>query len=68
MFKSNFKSYQLFQVLCYVLVLVLRFKDKIYRIVLKLNYKPDDLGSFILRINLGFQDKFYGIDLRPLFK
>jgi hypothetical protein len=49
-------------------VLVLRFKDKIYRIVLKLNYKPDDLGNFILRINLGFQDKFYGKDLRPLFK
>jgi hypothetical protein len=49
-------------------VLVLRFKDKIYRIVLKINYKPDDLGSFVLRINLGFQDKFYGKDLRLLFK
>jgi hypothetical protein len=49
-------------------VLVLRFKDKIYSKVLKLNSKPNDLGRFILRINLGFQDKFYGKDLRPLIK
>jgi hypothetical protein len=47
-------------------VLVLRFKDKIYSKVSKLNSKPNDLERFILRINLGFQDKFYGKYLRPL--